>query len=87
MKDPAAPILARLYAQLDEANRDLASIGSPHRVWRTLSVYEVAVPSPVNPVARPMVGDALPCADCGELLSAGGCKPCPNCGTMSGGCA
>ena len=86
MTDPGLPIMQHLYAELESANHRLEKVGSAYRVWRTLSVYEVAVPSPVNPLARTLVGDALPCVDCGELLSAGGCKPCPNCGTMSGGC-
>jgi len=27
------------------------------------------------------------CTQCGTMIHAGGCKPCPECGTMSGGCA
>lgn len=87
---PAARIIAHLYAEIDSANERLAKAGAGFEIVRCLDARQVTartVDVPDAPPLRPAPIDAMPCAVCGEMVAAGGCRACENCGTVSGGCA
>lgn len=75
---------AQLLRKLDPSNdlqhlcKDLRAKGWVIEVtFRRVDVQVVLLPSK----------DGILCSNCGQLVLGGGCKPCTECGTMSGGCA
>jgi len=91
MSQTEQAIVDHLYAEVESANDRLALIDAPWRFVKSLDTRqvdprrEVPPPDPTEPSAM-IPGDAISCQECGHLLPAGGCQPCAECGTTSGGC-
>lgn len=80
-----------IYNFIEQRNRTIAKLG--FRIARDIEVIEspTVIPlSELGPPPQPHIGTdpvaGIPCSNCGTILDLGGCYPCPECGTMSGGC-
>lgn len=81
--------LAKLIRRLDPSNdiKHLSDELRAHGWIVTVDIRRQGETVLKLPAPEPTNADQVVCSQCGSLVPGGGCKPCRECGTMSGGCA